>query len=364
METLELARTIFGSVGKVEHYVSPLVDLKILTPDTVEYGGQEMGLTSFGQRSLCKLLEIPNNFSTRLHADSESLWSEMTRRIEDLREQEIRVSTVVSESGKLLVEAINPSTLGWISNEEFFKMIEFWTDFQMVKLSLKGVAIDNFGNCTAQFNFLENEGKILNNPSDIFRLGLTLSNSETVRFRSNIGLALERMICMNRAMAPDKSYSIMCKHSKGSQRLMEDMWADTQKIVRSNISVQKFIEERIHRMIGVTASVRELEQTLVMLSKAVQNIEMVVPDLDTRIPAKKVTAAYGVDFSTKSEHWKSTASTPIEMYNLYNEVTWIGSNTGLGREAQEELEVKIGSMFLSDDKAPDMLDVAPIRTWN
>jgi hypothetical protein len=365
MNTME-ARQYSAGAGLVEHFSDDLGQIKLLAPDKVEFSGQEFPLTTNGQRSLCKLLEIPNNFNTRLHSDSTSLWEEMVKKLEILREQPIRVSLVKSEipNGKQLIESFNPAELGWIDTEQFLNMVDFWLDFAPVKLSLKHVYMDSYGNSMAQFTFPNVEGTILSDPTDIFRLGLTLTNSETVHTRSSIGLAVERMVCTNRAMAPDKDYVVMCKHTKGSQRLIEDLWSSTQQLVMANVSIQKFIEERVNRLVGVKASVRELEAMSLMLKKTIPDISLLVPDVETRIPIESVAAKYGVDFSTKSDHWKSTASTPVDMYELYNQVTWIGSNTELHKEVREELEIKIGSTFLSADKAPDMLDVAPARNWN
>jgi len=348
---------------RMDHYELPLSEVHLVAPDEVKIGEDKFTLTNFGQRSLCKVLEMPNNFSTRLHADATDLWKDMVVKLETLRDTSVRVSTSISDRGTQVIDGINKSSVGWINNEEFFKLAKFWLDYKPVKLSLKGINIDSTGGMIIQLRFPESEVSLISDKSDLFTLGLTLSNSEVVRWRTEAALDLERMVCTNRARISEKSYVMCQSHVKGSGRLIENLWSDTQQIVQMNVSVAEFLKTRINRLVDVPASLRELEMAYRTATKNIMNCEMVVPDLDKRIPFKSVLAKYGIEAKEKTERWKSTATTPVSCYKLYNELTYLGSNLEHLPETQLAMEIECGKTFLSEH-GPDLSDIAPRMSWN
>jgi hypothetical protein len=346
----------------MDHYELPLSEVTLNSPDSVEIAGESLSLSKFGQRSLCKILEVPNNFNTRLHADDTELWSEMVRRLEKLRDKKVRISTQLTEKETTVIDAFNVATEGWLSNEAFLKNVRFWLDYKPVKIALKGILMDTSGGIMAHFNLPENESGLLEDKTDLFTMGFTMSNSEVLRWRTSGNLDINRLVCTNLARITEKSYGFYCRHGVSSQRLAEDFWSNVQNLVSMNISVEAFINSRVSRLLGTQASLRELKACNDLVSKKIDAVEAKIPDFPNRVPYAAVVAKYG-DIKGKSERWLSTASTPVNSYKLFNEMTWITSHTELNPEVKQELDIAIGNIFLSD-RMPDLLDVAPDVRWN
>ena len=220
-----------------------------------------------------------------------------------------------------------------------------------------------------QAQFVVNEkGFLLENspfPDDMFKLGIDMSNSELLFKQTNVRGAIHRMVCTNRATMIAKECSWNAKHIGSFENLIVDTYTGFDQVLSQNVTMEKWLQEKIHRMVNVNASLREVSDAHKILGGFIERAPESVNVLDERIPVKEYVEKYGLEFPVKGKNsrWLSTASTPKNLYELYNDATWISSNAEfLTDEEKLESGIALGKLFLGDE--PDLLNIAPKISWN
>lgn len=350
----------------VEHWETELADIKIIQPEVVEVSGNKYSVTASGVKSLCTILGIPPAFYKALHSEDEQLWEHLTSRIEENRNINTRFSTRKGNITDSII-GFNKASAPWISNEAFLDIVAYELQHHP-ELELKAFRLWDSG-AEAQLVFKDKEISILAKATDIFKLGLSMFNSEIVDFRTGARFSLERMFCSNRASMVEKEIQWLATHRGSSENLIQYFYSNLNNMIqRSDISLEKFIRERVDVMTQVNASLKELETAYELGLTLIDRLPDRMSDYDRRIPLKEVAKRYNLEYpiaKKKSDKWKSTASTPVKLYDLYNEITWIASNAPELQDFERfSMEIEIGKAFLSQQRLPDGLDIAPIVSWN
>lgn len=363
MKSLDEARVFLQQDDNVrEHFETALVDFPLKTPDTVMIETQEYSLTKLAEKQLCKILDIPQKFSETLNNDDDELWNTMTSRLKDLRSTEIRYS--VNEKNRI-IHSVNPVVTPWIGNIEFLEIVEKVLGKQENQVTLKGIGFGKNDTVTAQFISNREEGSIVEAKiPDLFKIGFDICNSESLASSTSLSYAIERLVCTNRATVTEKEYRKTLIHKGSQQSLVNLFYNEFNNLISKNISVEKFIREKLGGFLNVNASLSELASAYSIGEKVIDNLDTRVLDFDTLIPLKSIEKRYGIESCwDKSQTWLRTASTPINLYELYNNVTFIASNAkDLSEEEKLQMQIQIGKEFIGHK--PDMLDIAPIMSWN
>lgn len=363
----EAVTEISSEAHKREHWNIPLSEMTIDSTDAVEIDGNRYSLTGNGKKTLCKLLEVPANFYQQLNADDEELWKHMVTQLEKLKDTNIRFTTGVNPDKTESIHGFNKASTPWMSNEAFLGVVDYYLKHSNKQLELKHIMLrDNA--ITAQLHLVGREATIAPGLNDIFKFGLNLSNSEIVLFRSSIEHALERLVCTNRASVSEKGFMCKMTHVGSSEALIQNYYQGINRFLQQNISVEQFLRERLGEFRNCNASLSELETVYNIGQRCAENIPDRLAEFDSRVPLKKVVEKYGLEFplrQQKSNKWKSTASTPVNLYDLYNNATWIASNAeGFTEDEMLKMQIEIGRTFLDGKKKPDLLDIAPAIVWN
>ena len=348
-----------------EHFETSLSELKITATNEVEIEGKTYPLTSFGQRSLCKLLEIPERFYSQLNADDEELWQYMVSQLGQLKNIDIRFSLGNLPNGKKDIHAFNKSITPWISNESFLEIVDYYIKHTKTPVELTGAFIrDNA--LTLQTNVIGKEAAIATDLKDIFKLGMNFCNSEIVMFRSYIEHCLNRVVCTNHACIPQKDFVIKMNHTGSSEALIQNFYHGVNRLLGMNLSIERFLNETVNTFKSTNASLAEVESAYSIGVKCAERLPDRMANYDSRIPLNRFVSKYGIeDLKSKSNKWKATATTPMNLYDLYNEITDIASNTiDLTDDEKFSMQVGIGNAFLKEGKVPDLIDVAPNVNWN
>jgi len=361
--TQEQLQKFLSELPAIEHYEASLKDVALLDPQTVEISGTKLPLSKSGQSSMCRLLEIPRSFSTRLHADDEELWKIMTTRLEELRNTDVRFSVETGAGDKQFACAFNKKGTPWIPNTEFAKMVDYFIN-KVAKQPITLKVIESAGTGGASAKMIVQNDKIAIAPGseDIFSLGIDFCNSEILAFNTSLNVAIERLVCSNRAAVREKEYKYAARHSGSFESLVASMYDEFQRLISKNVTVEHFVKTRIHRMTRVNASLREVDEAYRLLSGQ-PNLKDHVDE--EQFPIVEYSRKYGLEYPVKgkSERWMSTAETPLNLYELYNRATWVSSNGELVTgETRLWLEIGLGKLFLS--KEPDLMDIAPSIKWN
>jgi len=347
-----------------EQFESNLSSFKLLSPDSIEIDGEKLAISTNGQRSLCNLLGIPNRFNKELHHDDKDFWSIVVNKLEELKETNVRFSIGTVKEKKKVYSFVD-AQLPWIDNKTFLQMIEHYAANKNVLLDLKDVLISQ-EKIVGQFIISDKSAPLIEGADDIFKLALDIVNSEINSCKSSGQLGLERMVCSNRAIKKEKSYRISMNLKQSSEDLINNFYEGINKLLFMNISVERYLRERVSQFLNIKASVHEVESAYKIGTNCATMIPTRLADFDELIPLKKICDSYGLQFPIKkqrSEKWKSTASTPIDLYDLFNNLTYIASNAkNLTDEEKMDMQIAIGNTFLG--KTPDMLDVAPTINWN
>jgi len=363
MKTLDEARVFLQQDDNVrEHFEAPLVDFNLKRPDMVLLDTQEYGLSKLAERQLCGILDIPQKFSETLNNDDDQLWTTMTERLKDLRSTEIRYS--VNEKNRI-IHSVNHVDTPWIGNAEFIDIVQKVMEKQENNVSLKGIGFGANDTITAQFISNRSEGSITETGMpDLFKLGFDIRNSESLFKQTSIAYAIERLVCTNRATVADNEYRKTLIHKGSQQLLVNTFYNELNLLLSGNISVEKFIREKLGSFLNVNASLSELAKAYQIGERCIDNLDTRVITFDDLIPLKAIEKRYGIEsVSDRSETWQRTASTPVNLYELYNNVTFIASNAkDLSEEEKVNMQIQIGKTFIGHK--PDMLDIAPVMNWN
>jgi hypothetical protein len=202
-------------------------------------------------------------------------------------------------------------------------------------------------------------------PEDLYKFGISLKNSEILHFQPTANLMLERLVCSNGCAIAEKDYRYSVRRGSGFDNIAEHFFNGINNLLSRNISLDRFVRERISRHVNVNMSLRELEACDKLLRKTVDSYEEKIPNYDNLIPLKVVAEKYNLEFPIKrSDRWKATASTPVNSYKMYNDLTKMATHhRDFESQERSQLQVGLGGIFLSD-RNPDMLDIAPQVQWN
>lgn len=363
MKTLDEARLFLQQDDNVrDHFESELVDFQVKTPDTVMLDTQEYALSPLAEKQLCKILDIPQRFSETLNNDDDNLWKVMTTRLKDLRSTQIRYS--VNEKNRI-IHSVNPVETPWIGNAEFIDIVQRVIEKQDNNITLKGIGFGKNDSLTAQFISNHEEASIVQSGMpDLFKIGFDVCNAESLAISTGISYAIERLVCTNRATVTDKEYKRTLVHKGSQQLLVNTFYSEFYKMLTQNISVEKFIREKLGSFLNVNASLSEMADAYAIGERCIDNLDVRVVEFDTLIPLKNIEKRYGIEsVYDKSQTWRRTASTPMNLYELYNNVTHIASNAkDLSEEEKVKMQIQIGRSFIGH--TPDLLDIAPVMTWN
>jgi hypothetical protein len=206
---------------------------------------------------------------------------------------------------------------------------------------------------------------IASNLKDLYRLSFTVSNSEELFERTHLSHSIERLVCTNGAVMREKESMFTIPNNQVSQNIVADFYDKMRLLVSRNVSLERFIREKVDVMVNTEASLREMNMAWNIVDRVADKLSDRIRDIDTRIPLKWVASKYGIEYPIqKSDQWMSTARTNMNLYDLFNEVTNLASNnTIVSDDEKMAMQIEVGKTFLK--KVPDFQDVAPlITTWN
>jgi len=364
-ELLEKAgQELFVPENKREYFETELQTIELPNPDLIAIDGTELDLDKRAKGQLCKILEIPAKFYTDLHSKDVDIWSMMVKKLEQIGNKSIRFSLgKMIDSDKQGVFSFNPSDSAWIANEEFLNIAQWILDNSQAKLERVSVwgSILNIEFTFPLTNSVLVESAMIN---DIFTYGINLKNDQDLHSVTQVRGAIERLVCTNRAVMSEKGYTEHCQHIGTSSRsLINEVYKILNKKIKSPNPIDGFIQRQLKPMTECNASLNELKASWDVINyiEPSLNEDLKINEL---VPYTKTLKAYNLeDTDDKSKMWMSTASTPIKMYDLYNNMTWIASNHGfIDVEKKLATQIKLGKLFLHD--SPNMLDLAPQMNWN
>lgn len=354
----------------VEPFDINLEAFKILSPENVEISGEQFALDKKAAIGLCNILGVPKKFYKEINIEDEELWEEINVRKQQRLKTKVRffVNKVLGLN-KRYIKGVSLSEIPWIPDDTFLDMLGYILE-KYPMLKLRGVYLCQ-RKLVAQMYFEDKvkspmEKLIVDNQPDLFSLSFDIENSQFVDFRTFVEMGVERMICTNRARSMEKEFTIKLKHSGSSYGLMQDLYNVVDNVINnSDISFEKFLKEKIKRIINCNASLAELNDAYNIGRSCISDVNDRLPELIEKIQIEEVVGKYGLEFPIKgkSDRWLTTATTPVNLYQLYNDLTFFASNNKiLTADEKVELQVKFGSLFFK--KSPDLLDIAPRVNWN
>ena len=235
-----------------------------------------------------------------------------------------------------------------ISNETLFKTAEEILN-EVPDMHIE--SIDNGGG-TSRINLIhtsevgfERIGK-----DEVFRFGISLVNNPT---QTQVDDFFYRLVCANGAVAKDMTAAFQLKqaNAQGIAELFQSL-----KAYGKNGFVPRAFSERLERATGTRASLQEVQKAV---DSVVGNLKHEDPEMrrrlqesviDSHFPMYKSTlarvfnAGHNPDFLTDKQ--KSFIKTGMSVWDLVNELTWLGShNTVEEYENRARFKAAGGSLF-------------------
>jgi|SRR5581483_4739314 len=336
---------------KVESFICMLADIKLLDAGVVHCVDKDYKLDITSIEDLCKLLDVPVRFQKRVASISAYLWVEIAAKLQVAHNHDVRVY-FKGDTIKSIVHVDSPD----VSNGQ---MLDALLNNPVIQnLDVTRYSIDDDGILVTftdpARDFSTGSWSDLGN--DIFRVGISFQGNQLGHNRPRLTEGVERLICTN------MTYMMMRRHSYAlnvKRRSLDVLLEERFGTWSQNNTIINLVNDRVNLLKNTSASYLEVETVFYSLASLIDDSECaLVPDLYDRIPVHSIAMAYGGEHPLKrSNKFKATAKTPINLYDLYNHLTDVGSNNKkLSTEDSLSLGI-LGGKFLM--KTPDLVDVAP-----
>lgn len=269
--------------------------------------------------------------------------------------------TVVSESNEIMDleydktgRGVNSAPLDF---SETFNVIEeaLLTTDKIVNLT--NPSFDNQGILSLSFTDVDSSFRALKeDANDTWRVGVTI-NRNNLSF--DINQYFERLICTNGMMRRTDSSRQGSINAKGySPKKMAEQIA---RQLEWGTDDTEAIRKHVDRLKAYNASVAEyLTFRNMVMSQGGGDENATISELVNKVfPVQYLNRSYGCPVEGRSKHWQSTADTGVNAYDLFNNVTHLGTHLDEynGMDLRSGLELrKAASDFLFSK--PDLSDMA------
>jgi len=351
--SIEEVKNLYDSLD--ESYVH--ARLSDIVP-TVEIGKialnfREYILSDRAASQLCRILGVPYYFARSMSSQMPDLWKELSGRITTGSQKEI---TFKVDDESFEVVGLFPRRSDFISLGKFLRITEEIYRRLSERTGVENMFVDiNDFSSTAFFYTPGTFSPIKSESSDLFRYGIGFSASSLEMYAPSISESLLRLVCTNMTYAPAQGG--MSFKSRSIERILNAVGfivEEPERLSRYPEALSSLTEKKL--------SYRELENSYLYIAKLKdEGGEMLVPDLERRIPLTRVVKAYGyenTDAIPSSLSWKSSARTPITAYQVFNHITEIGSHyTHIPERERLDLLIHAGGLMFK--KNWDMDNLAP-----
>lgn len=351
--SIEEVRNLNDSLG--ESYVHARLSDIVPTAEIgkVALNFREYILSERAASQLCGVLGVPYYFARSMSSQMPDLWKELSGRITTGSPKEI---TFKVDDKSFTVIGLFPRRADFVSLKKFLEMTEGIYLKVSEKAGVENLVVDvNDVSSTAFFYTSGTFTPIKSESEDLFRYGIGFSASSLEMYSPSISESLLRLICTNMTYAP--AHGGMSFRSRNLERILNAaslLLDDPDRISRYPEALSLLTQKKL--------SYWELENSYSYIARLKdEGGEMLVADLERRIPLALVARAYGyenTDAIPSSLSWKSSARTPVTAYQVFNHLTEIGSHYTHIPE-KERLNVLIRAGELMFKKHWDLDNLAP-----
>ncbi|MEQ9617736.1 MAG: hypothetical protein RIG61_01000 [Deltaproteobacteria bacterium] len=353
LTSIEEVRDLNGSIDEsyVHARLSDIVPTSEIGKIALDF--REYILSERAASQLCRVLRVPYYFACSMSSQMPDLWKELSGRITTGSQKEI---TFKVDDESLTVIGLFPRRSSFISLRRFLEITDDIYRKVHEEAGVENMVVDIDDVSSSAFfytpvTFCPIEAK----SEDLFRYGIGFSASSLEMYAPSISESLLRLICTNMTYAP--TYGGMHFKSRNVERILNavDLILDEpERISRYPEALSALTEKRL--------SYRELENSYSYIARLKdEDGEILVPDLERRIPITRVAIAYGYENPEAipaSLSWKSSARTPINAYEVFNHLTEIGSHyTHIPEKDRLNLLIHAGGLMFK--KNWDLDNLAP-----
>ncbi|HEX3036006.1 MAG TPA: hypothetical protein VHT73_12935 [Thermodesulfobacteriota bacterium] len=321
LSTIEEVRNVKDSIQ--ESYVtSELSGVKLGSRiGEIALGGREHKLSREGIYQMCRVLGVPYSFARTLSERMPDVWQDLSSR---LVSQSYRKVTFKVDPESSNVIGLFQARDDYVSIKRFLEITEMLYRKVASAAGVDNIRVDINDESSSAFFYTPKEfSPIKTNSNDLFKYGIGFSASSLEIHSPSISESLFRLICSNLTYAP--SHGGVVFRSRDQERVLNA--ADF--ILKEPERVSRY-PEILNSLTEKKLSYRELESAHSYIARIKDaEGEVLVPDLEKRIPLLRVAGAYGYenfDSVPDSPSWKSSAKTPITPYEVFNHLTEIGSH--------------------------------------
>lgn len=358
MNNIEVLDQAFAEVNVINENIKYIAkNLNDLTINKeFEEEGLRLKLSNEAIASLAGLLKIPYSFFKALKKRDIVAWELLTGRLKFVNNKSIVLCYDDSEKEIL---NIFPGEESYLPIDKAFHSLQLLNEKIEPDFDIKNLQIQK--NCIA-VDFMSKSADIEILPKDIFKPGFSVVLDHSLITSSIVTFSAERLICSNMATVKQKHYYIYI-NTETEHTVVDTIYNRYFKKVSSS-AIEKLVEN-IKKMKNINLSLAESEEMYRRLKdiKLKTSDEPAIKDLDTKIPLKTFYDKYGMTKRTNKSHkFRTSARTPLNAYDIYNEVTFQASNNkGVSKEDSLELRILGGSLIT---RKWDLIDLAPSVTWN
>lgn len=311
-------------------------------------------------KQLAKILEIPGSFFIDLNKRDRKAWELLTDRLSKVKDSDL---ILYHDKKEKFLSSIFPAEWKYNTPTENFDTLNQIIEVKIDQgLDLRTAVADVHG-LYAEFT-TQDACEVYS--KDVFKRGVGIYLFHSNLQASGADGLLERLVCTNMAYAPSRALKFKIKRE--SHKPSEAIFAAMDKVLAGNFN---YLYEKIRALKDTTVSLNEAEIFYSYLSKFTtvekdkENKDVIVSlfkDIDKNIPMDKIYAKYNLDeHKAPSRKWASTASTPLNAYDLFNYVTNCGIRENLKQLDSLSLKIKGGEMIT---RPWDMRVMAPSVNWN
>lgn len=341
MEIANIRQMVAKHKPKVKTLRS-LSEVELEGPYSIRLGANKFPLDHSAVKGLCKELDMPASFYTRLHSKNEDAWSRLTTALKaSTRPHPLNL---LAYNGKIIV--ITSDLVALTKHDEIIDAAE------IVLKADKNMKLSTVEFTGINLNIhLLNEKKIDTgkwlDEKDLFRFGSVIKNNLVDGCLAQA--CFERMICTN------LSYRPIIGVDKSSVRKVDEIPSLLLQLAYTDI--EQMINAALFRMKSNNASVAEVLKVSDMLPS---DDPILAKNLQAELRLNELAHSYGMtseQIKKKNITWLATARTPFIMYDLYNWVTYLARHEPrLSQYERDRIRLDSGELLFS---VPSLTSIAP-----
>lgn len=193
-----------------------------------------------------------------------------------------------------------------------------------------------------------------------FELRHSIWGQETPAFH----VSLERMVCANLTYMPEEKYLYPLKYEGSSETRLHEALSFLKTAPEPNWTSVTRLIERLRRQQASVAEVKKVRNSILALFREGEVDQETKQRLEDLFGWKDIVEAYGLkEMDEKpSPQWFKRASTPHNLYDLYNILTREATHAPntVNFEKRQDLLVLAGKML---SEKPDLEDLPPRIDW-